>query len=318
MKSKLHKKKWLPLLQTALVITFATAAGHGMAQDASIKVHHAKGEATLQIQPTKTAVFDLPTLDNMQALGIQASAVANSRFPDFLAAYNEESIPRVGSLFEPDHEALGKVAPDLIFVGGRSSAKFDDVLKIAPTLDMSVDSQSPLKSIERNVNTLGKLFGKEPQATAALQKLNASVDALKAKSAKAGNAMLILSIGDKASAFGPGSRFGLIYDVFGFTPNSAVKDLSTTDRHPFKLEDIAKADPDWLFVIDRHAATGSNSDKPSSKEILEKSIIGQTRAAKNNQIVYVDPYNWYILGSAGLTSMQQNIEQISAALDAKK
>lgn len=318
MKSKLHKKKWLPLLQTALVITFATAAGHGMAQDASIKVHHAKGEATLQIQPTKTAVFDLPTLDNMQALGIQASAVANSRFPDFLAAYNEESIPRVGSLFEPDHEALGKVAPDLIFVGGRSSAKFDDVLKIAPTLDMSVDSQSPLKSIERNVNTLGKLFGKEPQATASLQKLNASVDALKAKSAKAGNAMLILSIGDKASAFGPGSRFGLIYDVFGFTPNSAVKDLSTTDRHPFKLEDIAKADPDWLFVIDRHAATGSNSDKPSSKEILEKSIIGQTRAAKNNQIVYVDPYNWYILGSAGLTSMQQNIEQISAALDAKK
>lgn len=318
MKSKLHKKKWLPLLQTALVITFATAAGHGMAQDASIKVHHAKGEATLQIQPTKTAVFDLPTLDNMQALGIQASAVANSRFPDFLAAYNEESIPRVGSLFEPDHEALGKVAPDLIFVGGRSSAKFDDVLKIAPTLDMSVDSQSPLKSIERNVNTLGKLFGKEPQATAALQKLNASVDALKAKSAKAGNAMLILSIGDKASAFGPGSRFGLIYDVFGFTPNSAVKDLSTTDRHPFKLEDIAKADPDWLFVIDRHAATGSNTDKPSSKEVLEKSIIGQTRAAKNNQIVYVDPYNWYILGSAGLTSMQQNIEQISAALDAKK
>lgn len=318
MKSKLHKKKWLPLLQTALVITFATAAGHCMAQDASIKVHHAKGEATLQIQPTKTAVFDLPTLDNMQALGIQASAVANSRFPDFLAAYNEESIPRVGSLFEPDHEALGKVAPDLIFVGGRSSAKFDDVLKIAPTLDMSVDSQSPLKSIERNVNTLGKLFGKEPQATASLQKLNASVDALKAKSAKAGNAMLILSIGDKASAFGPGSRFGLIYDVFGFTPNSAVKDLSTTDRHPFKLEDIAKADPDWLFVIDRHAATGSNSDKPSSKEILEKSIIGQTRAAKNNQIVYVDPYNWYILGSAGLTSMQQNIEQISAALDAKK
>ncbi|MFA5703200.1 MAG: ABC transporter substrate-binding protein [Advenella sp.] len=318
MKSKLHKKKWLPLLQTALVITFATAAGHGMAQDASIKVHHAKGEATLQIQPTKTAVFDLPTLDNMQALGIQASAVANSRFPDFLAAYNEESIPRVGSLFEPNHEALGKVAPDLIFVGGRSSAKFDDVLKIAPTLDMSVDSQSPLKSIERNVNTLGKLFGKEPQATAALQKLNASVDALKAKSAKAGNAMLILSIGDKASAFGPGSRFGLIYDVFGFTPNSAVKDLSTTDRHPFKLEDIAKADPDWLFVIDRHAATGSNTDKPSSKEVLEKSIIGQTRAAKNNQIVYVDPYNWYILGSAGLTSMQQNIEQISAALDAKK
>ena len=318
MKSKLHKTKWLTLLQATMAITFATATGHALAQDAQVKVQHAKGEATVKPQPAKTAVFDLPTLDNMQVLGIQASAVANSRFPDFLAAYNEESIPRVGTLFEPDHEALGKVAPDLIFVGGRSSAKFDDVLKIAPTLDMSIDTASPLASIERNVNTLGKIFDKEAQAAEALDKMNASIDALKTKSAKAGNAMIILSIGDKASAFGPGSRFGLIYDVFGFTPNPAVKDLPAAERHPFKLEDIAKADPDWLFVLDRHAATGSNADKPSSKKVLEESIIGQTRAAKNNQIVYVDPYNWYILGSAGLTSMQQNIEQISAALDAKK
>ena len=127
--------------------------------------------------------------------------------------------------------------------------------------------------------------------------------------------MLILAVGEKTSAFGPGSRFGLIYDVFGFVPNDAVKDLSATDRHPVKLDDIARANPDWLFVIDRNAATGKQ-DKPVS-EWLDNSVLRDTAAAKNKRIVYLDPYNWYIMGSAGLTSMQQNIDQITAALNAK-
>ncbi len=316
MKSAKHSAKWLAAMHTALFIGISATAGCAVAQTAQVQIEHAKGEATVTAQPQKTVVFDLPSLDIMNVLGVKAAAVPKARFPESLAAYNEESVPKVGTLFEPDQEALKTLAPDLILVGGRSRAKFDAVSTIAPTLDMSVDTQAPLKSIERNTHTLGAIFNKETQAKAALEKLNASIDELKAKSAKAGNAMIVLSVGDKTSAFGPGSRFGMIYDVFGFTPNDAVKNLSASDRHPVKLEDIASADPDWLFVIDRNAATGKK-DTPA-REKLENSVIRDTRAAKTNRIVYLDPYNWYIMGSAGLTSMQQNIDQISAALDAKQ
>ncbi|MGX9935497.1 siderophore ABC transporter substrate-binding protein [Advenella kashmirensis] len=315
MKTTRQTKKWLVMAQTALAIGATSLAGQAMAQTDPITVQHAKGQATVKSQPAKTVVFDLPTLDIMQVLGVQAAGVPKARFPESLSAYNDQSMPKVGTLFEPDQDAVKKVSPDLIIVGGRSRAKFDDMAKLAPTLDLSVDTQAPLKSIERNTQTLAAIYHKEPEAQAAVKKLNDAVAGLQAKAATAGNAMLILAVGEKTSAFGPGSRFGMIYDVFGFAPNEAVKDLSAKDRHPVKLEGIAKANPDWLFVIDRNAATGKQ-DKPA-REMLENSVIRDTAAAKNNRIVYLDPYNWYIMGSAGLTSMQQNIEQIAAALNAK-
>lgn len=314
MKSTQNRKKWSAFLQTALAIGIAGFTGHTLAQNAQVKVQHARGQASITAQPAKTVVFDLPSLDIMHVLGVQAAGVPKSRYPGTLSSYNDDGVPKVGTLFEPDHDALKKVAPELIIVGGRSRAKFDDMTKLAPTLDLSVDTDKPLESIERNTNTLAAIYQKEPQAQAALNKLNEALAALKTKSSKAGNAMLILAVGEKTSTFGPGSRFGLIYDVFGFTPNDAVKDLSAKDRHPVTLEDVAKTDPDWLFVIDRNAATGRDG-KPT-RQLLEESAIRDSGAAKNNRIVYLDPYNWYIMGSAGLTSMQQNIEQISAALDA--
>lgn len=315
MKTTQQTKKWLVMVQTALVIGVTSLAGQAMAQNDQVSVQHAKGQATVKSQPAKTIVFDLPTLDIMQVLGVQAAGVPKSRFPDSLSAYNAESMPKVGTLFEPDQDAVQKVSPDLIIVGGRSRAKFDDMAKFAPTLDLSVDTQAPLKSIERNTQTLAAIYKKDSEAQAALKKLNDAVAGLQAKAATAGNAMLVLAVGEKTSAFGPGSRFGLIYDVFGFVPNDAVKDLSAKDRHPVKLDDIAKANPDWLFVIDRNAATGKPGK--SARELMDNSTIASTAAAKNNRIVYLDPYNWYIMGSAGLTSMQQNIDQIAAALNAK-
>ena len=315
MKTTRQTKKWLIMVQTALAIGVTSLAGQAMAQTDQVTVQHAKGQATVKSQPAKTVVFDLPTLDIMQVLGVQAAGVPKSGFPDSLSAYSADSMPKVGTLFEPDQDAVKKVSPDLIIVGGRSRAKFDDMAELAPTLDLSVDTQAPLRSIERNTQTLAAIYKKEPEAQAALKKLNDAVAGLQGKAATAGNAMLILAVGEKTSAFGPGSRFGMIYDVFGFTPNDAVKNLSVKDRHPVKLDDIAKANPDWLFVIDRNAATGKQG-KPT-REVLENSVIRDTAAAKNDRIVYLDPYNWYIMGSAGLTSMQQNIDQIAAALNAK-
>lgn len=315
MKTTRQTKKWLIMMQTALTIGVTSLAGQAMAQTDQVSVQHAKGPATVKLQPAKTVVFDLPTLDIMQVLGVQAAGVPKAHFPDSLSAYNADSMPKVGTLFEPDQDAVKKVSPDLIIVGGRSRAKFDDMAKLAPTLDLSVDTLAPLKSIERNTQTLAAIYKKEAEAQTALKKLNDAVTGLQGKTATAGNAMLILAVGEKTSTFGPGSRFGMIYDVFGFTPNDAVKSLSAKDRHPVKLDDIAKANPDWLFVIDRNAATGKQS-KPA-REVLENSVIRDTAAAKNNRIVYLDPYNWYIMGSAGLTSMQQNIDQIAAALNAK-
>src|SRR5690606_31408090 len=182
MKSTPHTTKCLAKLHTALAIAVAGYTGPALAQTTQVTVQHAKGSTTVATQPAKTVVFDLPSLDIMQVLGVRAAGVPKSSYPASLSVYNGDAIPKTGTLFEPDQDAIGKIAPDLIIVGGRSRAKFDDVAKLAPTLDLSIDPGNALTSIERNTNTLAAIFKKEAEAKAALEKLKKAVTNLKTKS----------------------------------------------------------------------------------------------------------------------------------------
>jgi iron complex transport system substrate-binding protein len=112
------------------------------------------------------------------------------------------------------------------------------------------------------------------------------------------------------SAYGPGSRFGHLHTAFGITP--AVEGLATTNHgQAVNAEFILKTNPDWLFVIDRDVATGQNSG--AAKKVLDNDLVAQTTAWKNNQVVYLDPTNWYLIGG-GLTAMQASTDQIAKAL----
>lgn len=281
------------------------------AQD--IKVQHTKGETTVPANPKKVLAFDMASLDTLNALGVEVSGVPTARFPEYLAKYGSDKYEKVGTLFEPDYEAVNALKPDLIIVGGRSSAKFDALAKIAPTIDMTVDTKDYVGSVKRNVQILAQIFGKESEAEAQLTKLDQSIAALRGEAAKAGKGLLVLTTGGKMSAYGPGSRFGHLHDAFGIVP--AVEGLATTNHgQAVNAEFILKTNPDWLFVIDRDIATGRSEG--AAKKVLDNDLVAQTTAWKNNQVVYLDPVNWYLIGG-GLTAMQASVDQIANAL-AKK
>lgn len=64
----------------------------------------------------------------------------------------------VGTLFEPNMEALANLGPDLIIAGGRSAAQVQPLSKIAPTIDMTI------ARARANIATYGALFGKQNKA----------------------------------------------------------------------------------------------------------------------------------------------------------
>jgi len=68
--------------------------------------------------------------------------------------------------------------------------------------------------------------------------------------------------------------------------------------------------PDWLFVIDRDAAIGSNAG--AAQQLLDNPVVGKTLAAEKKQIVYLNSQNWYLIGG-GLSGLHQIIDQIRAA-----
>lgn len=278
-----------------------------------ITVKHSQGELVLKATPKKVAVFDLAALDTLDALEVEVTGAAGGFFPPYLSKFADPKYANVGSLFEPDYEAINALKPDLVIVGGRSSAKYADLAKLAPTIDLSTDDKGYQESVIRNAETLAKIFGKQDAAAARIAKLKASIEDLKALSGKAGKGLIVLTTGGYISAYGPGSRFGVLHDDFGVTP--AAEGLSTAlHGEAISHEFILKTNPDWLFVVDRDAAIGQAGQ--SAAQFLDNELVRQTTAWKKGQVVYLDPVNWYLVGG-GLTSMQRDVDQLTEAFRKK-
>ncbi|MBX8799557.1 siderophore ABC transporter substrate-binding protein [Ochrobactrum sp. MR28] len=283
-------------------------AGAALAGEVTVK--HAQGETKLPDVPQKVITFDLSSLDTLDTLGVKVAGVPTIKMQDYLSKYAADDYIKVGTLFEPDYEAVNAAQPDLIIVGGRSAAKYAELAKIAPTIDLTADAANFVKSSEDNIRTLANIFGKDKEAEDALTKLNAKKDELKTLTAKSGTGLLILTTGGKMSAYGPGSRFGVLYGEFGVKP--AADDIKPGGHgQPISFEYILEKNPDWLYVIDRDAAIGREG--VAAEKFLDNAVIAQTNAWKNKQVIYLDGSAWY-LNASGLTSMEKIVDQLIAGL----
>ena len=115
--------------------------------------------------------------------------------------------------------------------------------------------------------------------------LRASIAALHGKAGAAGTGLIVLTTGGKMSAYGPGSRFGVIHDAFGVKPAAAGLSVSNHGQ-AISYEFIAQTDPDWLFVIDRDAAIGREGSP--ARSMLDNALIRPTKAWKNGRVVYLN------------------------------
>lgn len=321
--------KFMTSRRSAAIALTATAWGLTVpalaatpAQPARITVQHARGTATVPLEPRRVVVYDLAALDAMHTLQLPVAGVAKAGYPDDLAAYDDAKYQAAGTLFIPDYEALSRIQPDLIVVAGRSAAQYDVLSKIAPTLDLSVDNQRLLDDMERNVTTLASLWGRQVQGQQLMARVRGEVDSLKAIAAQAEPGLLVLAVNRNLSAQPPGARFGLLHDVLGIKPVLAP-DPSKPRGVPMKMEDIARLDPAWIYVIDRNAGTGTQTDKEGkpvvlSKQLFDNAQIRATQAGRKGRVVFLDPKRWYLLGSAGPTAMLRNVGEIREALQGAK
>ncbi|NBB47015.1 ABC transporter substrate-binding protein [Rhizobium sp. CRIBSB] len=295
----------------ALAGAFVLSVGAAPSMGEPLKITHAQG-VTEVVAATKTVLtFDLSALDTLTALGVDVAGVPEANLPKSLSQFATK--PKIGSLFEPDYEAVSALEPDLVIVAGRAAPKYAELAAIAPTVDLTTNPKTFMTSATGNIRKLGEIFGKQAEAEAALSQLEASTSALRAQAQSAGKAMLVLTTGGKMSTYGRGSRFGVLFTDYGFQP---VDDQIAAGNHgqPISFEYILEKNPDWLFVLDRDGAIGEEG--ASASRLLDNEIVRQTVAWQKGQVVYLDAASWYLVG-AGLTSLQSSVDQITAAL-AKK
>ena len=314
------RKLFLGTLMLMLVLSLAACGSSAnTAQDDSasqegeeIVVKHQLGETKVKKNPKNVVVFDFGVLDSLDKLGVEVAGVPQANVPPYLKKYGAGDYANVGSLKEPDFEKISSLGPDLIIISARQSDQYEEFSKIAPTIFMGVDTSRYMESFTENMETLGKIFGKEAEVEKELKAINETIEKVKEKaSASDKKALIILTTGGKTSAYGPGSRFGLIHDVLGVKPvDKNIK--AATHGMSISFEYIAEKNPDYLFVIDRDQVVSGEGGQPA-EQVLNNDLVKGTKAYKDKNIVYLDPNYWYLSGG-GLVSLGEMVKEVEAAL----
>lgn len=284
------------------------ASAAGPAQTLSSKAGSIEIPKTLH----RIAVLDTNTLNTIQELGGSELVVAlpkGTPLPKALDQFKDDKFIDVGTLVEPNLEKIASSQPELILMGGRMEKVLAQIKQIAPTYFVDVNYNDHYNSFKAQTLSIAEMIGKKPQAEQQLNKLEQDIATLKTKTTGK-TALVILVNNNKISAYGPGSRFGHIHDLYGFVPaDPSIK----VGLHGMSIshEFIAEKNPDYLFVIDRGAAITETQN--NAKTVLDNNIVKTTNAFKNGHIVYLDSSNWYLMNDS-LGGMRGMLKEVSDAI----
>lgn len=272
-----------------------------------VTVQTATGPAAVSQGPEKVVALDLAAIDTLDALGVRADGVPAFTPPAYLAPAMEGAVT-VGTLFEPDFEALAVMQPDLIIAGGRSQAQVDPLGDIAPTIDMTLGADAIAEGRAR-VEAYGTIFGIEDTAAAVLAALDADLAAARAAVQGKGGALIVMTNGGTVSAYGDDSRFGWLHTALGL-PEAHTGISAETHGESVSFEFIAEVNPDWILVVDRGAAIGQEGE--AAAVTLDNPLVMGTTAGQSGQIVYLDSGAIY-LASGGVQGTTIILRQIIEA-----
>jgi len=266
----------------------------------TVTIQHYSGTDTVPVRPDKVVVLDTGVLLTLDALGIAVDGFASLGVPTperYAPVVEDPGLVRVGTAFEPDYEAINALEPDLIIVATRSSATYPEMKKIAPTVDLTLDADVDFMTAFRERHeAIGRIFGIEDQVEEALRDLEAEIERVRALTEDAGDALILMTSGNEVSAYGPGSRFGVVHDVLGYGAAEDSLERDATHGDVVSFEFIANAAPDVLFVIDRGSAVGEEGQL--ARAVLDNELVRGTPAWQHDRVVYVDAYSWYIASNS--------------------
>ena len=272
----------------------------------TIKSLNANGEEVdlvVPYNPQRIAILDMASLDILDALGVGDRVVGSANTSlDYLQSYvTNAEVTNLGTIKEADMEAVMACEPDVIFIGGRLSKSYDALSEIAPVVYLATDSKAGVvESVKKNANTVAPMFDGR------IQKL--------ADFAKDKTAIVGMCTSGSFNVLGNDGRCSIIGREIGFN-NVGVdaKNQTSTHGNEASFEYIVEKNPDYIFVMDRDAAIGTDGAK-LAQEIMENELVKGTDAYKNGHIVYLKhPAVWYT-AEGGITALDLMLQDLETAL----
>ncbi|WP_130802604.1 siderophore ABC transporter substrate-binding protein [Acinetobacter ihumii] len=283
------------------------------ANSETLKFTSKAGDISIPANISRIAVLDTNALNTIHELGADDKVVAlpkGTPLPQVLRTFNDAKYRDVGTVKDPNLERVAASQPELILMSGRMENVVNELKTIAPTYFVDVDYNDQFNSFKQQTLNVAEMVGKKAEAENELKTLESDIAALKQKT-QGKTALIIMVNNSKIAAYGAGSRFGNIHDLYGFTP---VDPSIKVGLHGMAIshEFIAQKNPDYIFVIDRGAAITEKKD--GAQQVLNNAIVNKTKAAQNGHIVYLDSSNWYLMNN-GLGGMKAMVKEVSDAVN---
>ena len=199
--------------------------------ETSLTITHELGSTTVPRHPKKVAVFDMGVLDIMNEIGADRAGGRPERCHHLLVVqiqkqdqYRRDQGTGSGRTLQlqAGHHFHQRTAESLLL----------ELSKIAPTVYIQIEPGRYMADLEKNVTDVGRIFGKEDVAARKMDDLKKQIANARAVAANSNDKALILLTNDGSmSAYGKGSRFGLIHDVLGIREaDENIKVSSPTAR----------------------------------------------------------------------------------------
>lgn len=272
-------------------------------------------EVTVPYDPQRVAVIDFASLDILDNLGLGDRVVGSINVTlDYISSYNDnENVANIGTIKEPDMEAIMECEPEVIFMAGRASDYYDALSEIAPVVRLSTDSELGLvESVRKNGKVIASIFGLEDEVDEKLAAYDDRIAAL-AEFAEGKTALVGMFSGGSLSLLGNDGRCSIIGTEIGFENVGISEDTETaTHGNEASYEFIVEAAPDYIFVMNRDAAIGADG-ADLAKDVIENELVKQTDAYKNGHIIYLEnPGIWYTAegGITALDIMLSDLENV--------
>ena len=290
----------------------------------TVDVTDAHGTVTVPINPKNVVALDNRTFETLEDWGIKLAAGPKPVMPAGLGYKTDDSVQDIGSHNEPNLEIIAAVEPELVIVGQRFARQYDAIKELVPNaavidvnIDVSVDAESSgnnlINGFKDSTKSLGQIFDKNDEADQLIAEFEASIEKAKAAYNGTDTIMTIIVSGGNIGFSAPGSGrvWGPLYEIFDWTSSLEIDGASSDHQgDDISVEAIAQSNPDWIFVLDRDAATGGEF-VPAQDVISNSPALQNITAVTSGQIVYA-PNDTYT--NESMQTFIELFEDIASAL----
>ena len=217
--------------------------------------------------------------------------------------------------------------------------------------DTAADGKGVIESVRDNATTIASMFGLEDEVASKMEAFDQRIAALQ-EFAAGKTAVVGMCTSGSFNVLGNDGRCSIIGREIGFDnvaagaaaeqsghggksedtgkqgnnqgnnqgesqgedkSGEAIAAVTATHGNEASFETIVSLDPDYIFVMDRDAAIGTEGAQ-LAREIMDNELVQSMRAAQDDLIVYLEHPNVWYTAEGGITALDYMLADLEQGL----